>query len=67
MLHAWRDLLARRFAGGERRADIDPTPLRDIVDEVWKRDLKSMRPVAPRTPAAFRQTMREWSRFLEAR
>ena len=65
MLHAWRDLLARRFAGGERRADIDPTPLRDIVDEVWKRDLKSMRPVAPRTPAAFRQTMRDWRRLLE--
>ena len=66
MIRGWRDVLARKFASGDRRANMNPDPLWVVLDAVWKRDLKSMRPIAPRTPAAFRQTMRDWVSALQA-
>ena len=67
MLRAWRGMLAEKFRSGDRRADVDPSPLRDMVDEFWKRDLEGMRPRSPRTPAEYARTMRDWCRLLSGR
>ena len=65
MMRVWRRLLAEKFASGNRKADIDPVPLRDVLDKAWGRDLETMRPKSQRTCDEFRRTMLDWARVAK--